>query len=111
GNMFGILPSYGFYLRHVKNISLLDLDISLKSEDMRYAILADDVDGLVLSGIKADLSHDAEPFLKLNESGNVMIESIVSKSGTGTLITNNNNPNIKIRENSIMGFQKIYGDE
>lgn len=41
--MFGTLPSYAFYLRHVKGIQMNNIKVNQKQEDGRPAILLDDV--------------------------------------------------------------------
>ena len=43
--MFGVLPSYGLYIRHAENINIHDIDFILESEDKRPAIICDDVIG------------------------------------------------------------------
>ncbi|MFT4224456.1 glycoside hydrolase family 28 protein [Dysgonomonas sp.] len=43
--MFGTLPSYGLYIRHVNNINVDNVVFELKSEDLRPAIICDDVKG------------------------------------------------------------------
>ncbi len=67
-NMFGPMPSQGFYLRHVKNVSLAEIEISALTEDARPAILMQDVDG-------ADLFHirtpSAAPVLEMHDSAKV----------------------------------------
>lgn len=47
--MFGELPSWGFYLRHVRGITLRNVRLSLEAEDFRPAIVEEDVEGLVVS--------------------------------------------------------------
>ena len=42
--MFGILPAYGMYVRHARNIQLYGLSFELLKEDGRPAIICDDVD-------------------------------------------------------------------
>lgn len=44
--MFGVLPAYGFYCRHVRNITFDQAETSLASPDQRPALVTDDVDGL-----------------------------------------------------------------
>ena len=46
--MFGELPSWGFYLRHVRGIILRNVWLSLEAEDFRPAIVEEDVEGLVM---------------------------------------------------------------
>lgn len=45
--MFGELPSWGLYLRHIRNITLKDVHLDLKDYDFRPAIVEEDVEGLV----------------------------------------------------------------
>jgi polygalacturonase len=44
-NMFGPMPSHGFFLRHVKNISVSNVEISALQEDARSAFVLEDVQG------------------------------------------------------------------
>ena len=52
--MFGNLPSWGLYVRHAKNIGLRNIVFDLKSEDARPAVVLDDVQGAVLSGLRGE---------------------------------------------------------
>jgi polygalacturonase len=67
-NMFGPMPSQGFYLRHVKNVSLSEIEISALADDARPAIVLDDVHG-------ADLFHvrtpGGAPVLEIRDSTSV----------------------------------------
>jgi len=42
--MFGDMPSQGFYLRHVKNVELSDIEIAAISPDARPAFVLQNVD-------------------------------------------------------------------
>ncbi len=42
-NMFGPMPSHGFFLRHVKNISVSNVEISSLKEDTRPTFVLEDV--------------------------------------------------------------------
>ena len=53
--MFGVLPSYGLYIRHADHIRLSNITFDLENEDVRPAMYLDDVnhckiDGVVLEG-------------------------------------------------------------
>jgi polygalacturonase len=52
-SMFGILPAYGFFIRHAKGIELEDVDVSWLKEDKRAAFVLDQVDGIDLQHCKA----------------------------------------------------------
>jgi polygalacturonase len=50
-SMFGELPAWGFYVRHVNGISLKNVKLSIAAPDYRPAIIFDDVKGLTLESI------------------------------------------------------------
>lgn len=45
-SMFGMLPAYGFFLRHAKGIELSDIDVGYVTEDRRPAFVLDSVEGI-----------------------------------------------------------------
>jgi polygalacturonase len=61
---WGNLPSYGFFIRHVKEISLNDIRLSSREKETRVAILADDVDELFVSRLRTDGAEQGS--LRLN---------------------------------------------
>jgi polygalacturonase len=44
--MFGRLPAYGFFCRHVRNLVLDRIEVATASPDQRPALVCDDVEGL-----------------------------------------------------------------
>ena len=54
-SMFGELPAYGFYLRHVDNITFKNVRMKLKEADYRPAIVMDDVENAVLEEVLPNL--------------------------------------------------------
>lgn len=48
------LPSSGFFIRHVNDISLHDVTLRSEAADPRMPVIADDVDDLYISGLRAD---------------------------------------------------------
>ena len=51
-NMFGDMPSQGFYLRHVKNIEISNVEIATMAEDVRPAFVLEAVEGADFFHIK-----------------------------------------------------------
>ncbi|MEM6262584.1 MAG: glycosyl hydrolase family 28 protein [Bacteroidota bacterium] len=51
-SMFGELPAWGLYVRHVKGLTLKDITMSIDEADYRPAIIMDDVSGLTVDGLK-----------------------------------------------------------
>jgi len=62
-NMFGDMPSQGLYLRHVKNVTLSDIEISAIADDARPALILQNVSGAELFHIKTPTSA---PVLELH---------------------------------------------
>jgi polygalacturonase len=71
-NMFGVLPAYGFYCRHVKNLRILDTEFGVAAQDLRPALLADDAEGLRVSDLEA---AKGSPVMLLRDTRNAWIES------------------------------------
>jgi polygalacturonase len=67
-NMFGEMPSQGFYIRHVKNIEFSELEIVAISEDARPAFVLQDVEGADFFHIKTPVNA---PVLELRNSKDV----------------------------------------
>jgi len=49
--MFGELPSWGFYIRHVTGISVKNITLSLDNPDFRPAFVLEDVTNAILEKI------------------------------------------------------------
>ncbi len=52
-SMFGPLPAYGFFVRHVRNLRLENVEVAFEQSDGRPALLCDDVQGLDIDGFRA----------------------------------------------------------
>ena len=52
--MFGILPAYGFYCRHVKGLHFNNVRVQTIQPDARPALVMDDVENASIDG------HDTE---------------------------------------------------
>ena len=52
-SMFGLLPAYGFFIRHAAGIDLDNVSVSYAHEDQRPAFTLDDVNGASFHRVKA----------------------------------------------------------
>ena len=52
-SLFGVLPSYGFYVRHASNVRLDNVEVGFTSTDTRPAFVLEDVRGADLHGVSA----------------------------------------------------------
>lgn len=72
-HMFGELPSYGMYVRHVKDIKFKNVVFKLKEYDFRPAFVFDDVKGIEMNNISLPtLKHEQ---IVLKDSKNVKLDS------------------------------------
>lgn len=66
---FGVLPAYGFFIRHAKNIKLNNVEVSFLTSETRVPIILDDVKDIILNQVKAQVPA-GQPMYKLhNVSG------------------------------------------
>jgi polygalacturonase len=68
-SMFGIMPAYGFFIRHAKGIELNDVDVSYIKEDRRPAFVFDAVEGITLENCKAQKAGGAVTLVMMNAKG------------------------------------------
>src|SRR5688572_8814678 len=59
---FGVLPAYGFFIRHVKGIALNNVQVSYLGNETRAAFILDDVNEASLFNIKAQQGTNAKLF-------------------------------------------------
>jgi len=60
--MFGTMPSHGFYLRHVKDLELSDIEIVTAKDDLRPAFFLDHVEGAGFFRVKTPRVTDVATF-------------------------------------------------
>lgn len=75
--MFGTLPSYGFFIRHAKNITIKDLELTYKNIEERPALYFDDVIDFNLCNLKAKVSLLQTPLIYLRNSQNGIISGSI----------------------------------
>jgi polygalacturonase len=62
-SMFGMMPAYGFFLRHARNVELNDVEISYMQEDKRPAFVLDQVAGVDFQHVKAQKTAGVATFV------------------------------------------------
>ncbi|MFL6335950.1 MAG: glycoside hydrolase family 28 protein [Pyrinomonadaceae bacterium] len=65
-SMFGEMPAYGFFVRHVKGLEMSDIRVDFLAEDLRPAFVLTDVRGADFRHLKAQLAPGASTFLLKN---------------------------------------------
>jgi len=52
----GVMPAYGVFARHVRDLELANIKLSFASEDLRPAMVCSDVDGLEVDNFQAQVA-------------------------------------------------------
>jgi len=66
--MFGDLPAYGFFIRHIKGLQMRDVEVSYLSADLRPAFWLNDVAGVEFIHVKAQREVEVPVFVLKNVS-------------------------------------------
>ena len=103
--MFGALPAYGLYCRHVKNLRLLDVQVSCEHEDLRPALVCEDVAGLRIADFAAPNSN---PLMVLRDTRDAWLESSRAPQGNQVYLRleGPQTDNISIAANDLRASQK-----
>ena len=65
-SMFGKLSAYGLFCRHVNNLRLHNIDLGFDEDDVRPAIICDDVRDLDLFSLRAQITEVTESVVRLD---------------------------------------------
>lgn len=95
--MFGVLPAYGFFCRHVRGLELANLNLGFEKPDLRPAIVCDDVGNLNLSRIRAASQPDGESLIRLDQVRDAWVQSCSAATQAHTLLQINGNQTSNIR--------------
>jgi polygalacturonase len=71
--MFGTLPTYGFYVRHARRVTMDQVDLSVIADDARPPIMLYDVDGATFRNSRAQAAAGV-PAFKLNQVADFSVE-------------------------------------
>jgi len=78
--LLGTLPAYGIFARHVRDLELSDIRVSYEKEDIRPALVCEDIDGLEINHFKAQTANGA-PAARFNEVKRLSVWNSPALSG------------------------------
>jgi polygalacturonase len=61
--MFGEIPAYGFFIRHVRGLEMSDVEVSYLKEDLRPALIISDAKGVDLRHLRMQHAEGVSSFL------------------------------------------------
>ena len=68
----GVMPAYGFFIRHARNVEVTDVEVSALKEDLRPPFVLSDVDGAEFNLVKAQHASGV-PTFKLSDVRNLSL--------------------------------------
>ncbi len=84
--MFGRLPAYGLYCRHIHGIRLENVCVESRKRDMRPLLVCEDVKNLTVSGLAGSPPASSEPFLLFRNVRRAFIHGCASPPHTETFL-------------------------
>lgn len=102
-DMFGAIPSWGFYVRHAKNLKLQDIDLTLEHPEKRPAFIFEDVAQLRIKAVTATRSEEAPAILHFKDVKQVVISDCLVPTDLATFmdISENKKNEIQLIGNEI----------
>lgn len=73
---FGVLPSYGIYLRHVKGLKIKNVTMELRGHDNRAAIVMDDVIESNFEDVNFDIKAEAGAAMVLKNTSDLDLKNL-----------------------------------
>lgn len=103
--MFGELPAYGFYARHVNGLRFSNVRLSTSKPDLRHAMVLDDVEELAIDGLVARFWPGADALLSLIQPRGAIIRGCQprAKDGTFLKVTGDRTHNVTLTANDLGG--------
>jgi len=84
--MFGVLPAWGFYCRHVKGLEFENVELRTARADLRHAMVFDDAEDVEIDGLDAAFSPGAAAMIRLTQVKGALIRRSGPKATTDTLL-------------------------
>lgn len=106
--MFGTLPSYGFFVRHVDHIRFEDVKLEYETKDERPAFVFDDVRNLSLTRIDGMLDEAATAFIIMKNVMGALVTGSRPSEAMEVFIQVEDSRGISIMHNDFSLIRQLY---
>lgn len=108
-SMFGKLPAYGFYCRHVKDFKLLNVELQSAQSDLRHALVCEDVQDVLVDALDARFWPDAAAPIRLKDARGAFVRGCRAKAGTDVFLhlQGPHSERVTLAGNDLKGVSKI----
>lgn len=107
--MFGTLPAWGFYCRHVRGLRFRNVQLRTDQPDLRHAFVCDDAEDVTLDKLDAQFSAGAAPLIHLVQTKNFLLcgSRLAAPGGTLLSLESSATKRIKLQDNDLGHVHKI----
>jgi len=85
-SMFGRLPAYGLYCRHVRGLKLVNLQLGADKNDSRHAVVFEDVESGTIEGLESTFTQGSRSILGFKNISNIIIRACRPPAGTDVFL-------------------------
>ena len=107
--MFGTLPAYGLFCRHLRNVRFHNVDLRFAHDDHRPALICDDVHDLSIFNFDAQSTSRTPALIRLRQVDGVLIHGSRPREMSGPLlrIEGDKSANIRVIGNDLMRVGRV----
>lgn len=100
--MFGTLPAYGFFVRHVRNLCMGNIEVAFEQPDHRPAMLCDDIEGLRIDDFAGQATPEQAMLIGFRNVRNALIRGCMPGENVSTFLRleGGDTPNIVLESNA-----------
>jgi hypothetical protein len=85
-DMFGVLPAYGVWCRHARDLHLAGLRLRWQAPDLRSAVLCEDVSELAIDSLEARQAKEGAAVLRFRQVRDALLRGCRPEEGTGVFL-------------------------
>ena len=106
--MFGKLPAYGMYCRHVDGLKLTNIQLQLAGADKRHAVVFEDVKDATIDGLDAP-PNEMVALLRLADVQEILIRGCTPRAGTDifSVLQGARSSGVTLVANDFHGVKKV----
>ncbi|MEA3225886.1 MAG: glycosyl hydrolase family 28 protein, partial [Planctomycetota bacterium] len=107
--MFGTLPAYGFYCRHVEGLKFTNVQLQTATPDKRHAVVCEDVEDVSIVSFDSGFSPGAAAAIRLTDARRVFVRGCRPSAGTGLFLSLQGvqSRQVVLMGNDLSGVRKI----
>jgi hypothetical protein len=107
--MFGVLPAYGFYCRHVRGLTFTNVQLQTTTSDQRHAVVCEDVEDVLIDALDTTYSPGAASTIRLTDAKGVFVRGCRPRPGTELFLNlqGSQSERVVLMANDLSGVRKI----